>query len=100
MSAIVYGDATGVAHGFNRWLYHRLVEPDITFILMGSAFNATRENDSYEASTSLQRLVRVGYSTWAREDSRSIQIDASASRAEVSSEIRSHLALLGVLGAI
>lgn len=82
-SAVVYGDATGVSPGFNRWLYRRLKRPDLTVVLMGPSFDADREDDAYEKSRSLQRLVRVGYRTWVEEDERSELLDANLPRETV-----------------
>ncbi len=65
LSAIVYGDATGVNRRFNRFLYDLLRKPDITLIMHGQSFK--REgSDSYEKDTKLQKAVKDGYFDWAR----------------------------------
>lgn len=84
VSAVVYGDATGVNMGFNRWLYRRLKKANVTVILMGPAFDANNENDdTYEKSSSLQSLVRVGYKFWVQGDNGSDLVSADQPRESV-----------------
>lgn len=66
LSAIVYGDATGVNRTFNRVLYWLLVRPDITVILYGSSFKRKSTDDAYEGDSELQVAVRRGYYDWAQ----------------------------------
>lgn len=66
LSAVVYGDATGVNHAFNTWLYNRLLRPDLTVVFAERSYRrSTRQDDSYERDTELQERVRSGYATWA-----------------------------------
>jgi len=65
LSAIVYGDATGVNKTLNTFLYHLLMKPDLTLILTGSSYDRKSVDDSYESDSDLQKNVRMGYMTWA-----------------------------------
>lgn len=65
LSAIVYGDATGVTPWFNRVMYHLLVRPELTLILHGPSFKRNTVDDSYEKDSTLQKAVREGYYDWA-----------------------------------
>jgi thymidylate kinase len=65
LSAVVYGDATGVNPAFNRFLYSLLVRPDLTLVLEGSRFNRNDKADTYETDTTLQAMVKSGYRAWA-----------------------------------
>jgi|SRR6478609_902978 len=67
LSAIVYGDATGVNPTFNRFLYSMLKNADDTVILHGSSFKRQEVDDVYEKDNSLQATVRRGYYEWAQE---------------------------------
>lgn len=67
LSAIVYGDATGVNPAFNRVLYHLLVRPDVTVVLHGASFKRATVDDVYEKDSNLQVAVRKGYYAWAME---------------------------------
>lgn len=67
LSAIVYGDATGVNSTFNRVLYHLLARPAATLILHGSPFKRNTVDDVYEKDSDLQVAVRKGYYGWAME---------------------------------
>lgn len=63
LSAIVYGDATGVNRRFNRKLMKMLALPDMTIVLDGVRYTDVAE-DVYEADTDLQVKVRRGYADW------------------------------------
>ncbi len=65
LSAIVYGDATGVNKTFNRFLYHLLVKPDMTLVMHGRSFKRAGNSDTYEKDASLQDAVKKGYFEWA-----------------------------------
>lgn len=67
LSAIVYGDATGVNPTFNRLLYWLLTKPDLTVVLHGLSFRRQEADDVYEKDTDLQKAVRRGYYDWAQE---------------------------------
>ncbi len=67
LSAIVYGDATGVNKTFNRILYHLLLKPDMTLVMYGRSFKRAGKSDTYEKDTSLQEAVKKGYFMWALE---------------------------------
>ena len=67
LSAIVYGDATGVNPTFNRILYWLLTKPTLTVVLHGSSFKRKEADDVYEKDTDLQKAVRKGYYDWAQE---------------------------------
>lgn len=66
LSAIVYGDATGVNRTLNRVLYWLLVRPDITVVLHGSSFKRKSIDDAYEKDSDLQVVVRRGYYDWVQ----------------------------------
>lgn len=66
LSAVVYGNATGVNKPFNDWLYKQLRKADITFVMCERSFRrASTQDDSYEKDSALQSAVRVGYREWA-----------------------------------
>ena len=65
LSAIVYGDATGVNPTYNRFLYFLLKRPDVTVVLHGPSFRRKSEaDDVYEADNDLQKAVKRGYYDW------------------------------------
>lgn len=66
LSAIVYGDATGVNRTFNRVLYWLLVRPTVTVVLHGSSFKRKTVDDAYEKDSDLQLAVRRGYYDWVQ----------------------------------
>jgi thymidylate kinase len=68
LSAIVYGDATGVNWTLNRILYWLLVKPDVTVVLHGSSFKRKTVDDVYEKDSALQLTVRKGYYDWVQEN--------------------------------
>ena len=91
LSTVIYGAATGVSESFTNKLYERLRKPDHTFILLGPSHKHTAE-DVYESDSSLQEKVRHLYSAWASENhDKSIVVDCSQSRSEVSSRISNRL---------
>lgn len=67
LSAIVYGDATGVNKWFNRVLYSLLLRPNVTLILHGPSFKRNSVDDVYEKDSELQLAVRKGNYDWAQE---------------------------------
>lgn len=68
LSAVVYGNATGVNESFNMWLYRRLKKADITFVFYGKSFRrSTTSDDSYEKDNDLQARVKEAYRVWAVE---------------------------------
>lgn len=65
LSAVIYGDATGVNHNFNMMLFNWLKKPDITVIFHGTSFRrSTTTDDSYEKDTELQKRVAQAYHNW------------------------------------
>jgi len=68
LSSIVYGDATSVHKGFNRWLNGLLSKPDLTIVMCERSFKrSSTVDDSYEKDSDLQSRVREGYKVWALE---------------------------------
>ncbi len=67
LSAIVYGDATGVNPTLNRLLYWLLESPDVTVVLHGTSFKRKSVDDVYEKDSALQLAVRRGYYDWVQE---------------------------------
>lgn len=65
LSAIVYGDATGVNARFNRFLYDLLMKPDVVLVMHGASYKRSGESDSYEKDSDLQMAVKKGYWAWA-----------------------------------
>lgn len=66
LSAVVYGNATGVNEPFNMWLYRRLRKPDVTVVMCKKSYRrSTTQDDSYEKDSELQQRVRDGYQEWA-----------------------------------
>lgn len=67
LSAIVYGDATGVNRTFNRLLM-RLIKPaDRTIVFVGQRFiRSDSENDTYDKDVELQARVSASYLAWAQ----------------------------------
>jgi len=66
LSAVIYGNATGVNERFNLWLYNRLKKADVTFVIHGQSFRrSTTTDDSYEKDSDLQAKVKESYTTWA-----------------------------------
>lgn len=62
LSAIVYGDATGVNKWFNRVLFSLLKKPDVTLIMHGQSFRrSSTVDDSYEKDNELQARVKEHY---------------------------------------
>lgn len=65
LSAIIYGNVTGVNDHFNLWLYKRLKKADITFIIHGTSFRRkSTTDDSYEKDAELQSKVKDAYIEW------------------------------------
>ncbi len=88
LSAIVYGDATGVNPTFNRFLYSLLKNADKTVILHGSSFKRREADDVYEKDNALQLAVRKGYYKWAQAHPEDHDlINNQGSRDEVHSRI-------------
>lgn len=67
LSAIVYGDATGVNPTFNRLLYHLLAKPSVTVVLHGPSYKRKTVDDVYEKDSALQVAVRKGYYDWVQD---------------------------------
>jgi thymidylate kinase len=66
LSAVIYGNATGVNERFNVWLYNRLRKADVTIVMCDKSFRrASTQDDSYEKDSELQTRVRDGYREWA-----------------------------------
>lgn len=66
LSAVVYGNATGVNGPLNMWLYNNLFKPDITIVMANRSYRrSTTTDDSYEKDSALQTRVRKGYIEWA-----------------------------------
>lgn len=66
LSAVIYGNATGVNESFNLWLYNKLQPADVTIVMCERSFRrATTQDDSYEKDNDLQVRVREGYREWA-----------------------------------
>jgi len=63
LSAIVYGDATGVNKRFNRFLFKMMKRPHLTIVLTGEK-KSKRVDDVYEADSLLQARVSAGYWNW------------------------------------
>jgi len=89
LSAIVYGDATGVNPWYNRVLYFLLKRPDVTVVLHGPSFRRKSEaDDVYEADNDLQKAVKRGYYDWAMEHPEDHElIDNQGTREDVSERI-------------
>lgn len=66
LSAIVYGDATGVNRTVNRIMYRMLVRPTVTVVLHGSSFKRKTVDDVYEKDSDMQFAVRRGYYDWVQ----------------------------------
>lgn len=98
LSAIVYGDATGVNPWFNRVMYHLLARPALTLILHGPSFKRNTVDDSYEKDSSLQKAVREGYYIWTLDhpDDHEL-IDNQGTRDEVHTTMMGVMAHAGVL---
>ena len=98
LSAIVYGDATGVNPRFNRFLTDHLVKPDITIVLTGKPFAAPDADDSHEADRQLQATVKLGYERWAEENPVDhVPVDNSGTPDEVCQRILDALVLRGIV---
>lgn len=67
LSAVIYGDATGVNPRYNRILYSMLMKPNCTIILCGKTYDRNSIDDVYEKDTALQQKVKDGYYNWARK---------------------------------
>lgn len=66
LSAVIYGNATGVNKAFNMWLYNRLTKPDVTVVMCQRSFRRSSVvDDAYERDGELQVRVRDGYHEWA-----------------------------------
>ncbi len=64
LSAIIYGNATGVNPSFNRFLYNRLKKADVTLVFHGKSYRRAKADDSYEKDNELQEKVAIAYHTW------------------------------------
>ena len=64
LSAIIYGNATGVNRTLNQFLYNRLKKADVTLVFHGKSFRRKAADDSYEKDTDLQEKVAIAYHTW------------------------------------
>lgn len=64
LSAVVYGDATGVHPDRNVLLYNTLKKPDATVVIVGPT-RSRGADDAYEASHEIQDRVRHSYTMWA-----------------------------------
>jgi thymidylate kinase len=64
LSAIIYGNATGVNLRFNEFLYNRLMKPDMTLVFHGKSYRRLSADDSYEKDADLQEKVAIAYHTW------------------------------------
>jgi len=66
LSAVIYGNATGVNETLNMWFYNRLRKADVTVVMCEKSFRrSTTQDDSYEKDSELQIRVRDGYREWA-----------------------------------
>lgn len=68
LSAVVYGDATGVNPLFSRILYSLLRKPYLTIILNGVTYNRNSVDDSFEKDSDLQKKVKEGYYNWSKNN--------------------------------
>lgn len=92
LSAIVYGDATGVNRHFNRFLYSMLAKPDVTLVMTGKSFTRSGTDDEYEKDNDLQRAVKGGYLDWVMRNRDDHElVNNVASKDEV------HASVVGVL---
>lgn len=92
LSAIVYGDATGVNKRFNRFLYSQLFKPDITLVMHGRSFKRDGKTDTYEKDSDLQRAVKKGYFDWATSHEKHELISNHGTTEEVQQRILCTLA--------
>lgn len=84
LSSIVYGDATGVHGGFNRFMARFLRKPDRTIVFAERSYRRDSEqDDSYEKDTQLQARVREGYRAWAQAHDDHFLVDNRLSIEEV-----------------
>lgn len=66
LSAVIYGNATGVNPTFNMWLYRLLKKADLTIVFAEQSYHrSTIQDDSYEKDGDLQSRVREAYKQWA-----------------------------------
>ena len=63
LSAVVYGNASGVDSEQNAKIYDRLRKPDVTVVITGKLLSDHHE-DKYESDTYLQRAVKKAYASW------------------------------------
>ena len=97
LSSVIYGEATGVSEEFTRNLCRRLRNPDFTVILLGASHKHEAE-DSYEADLDLQKRVRNLYQDWAAtHPGRSVVLDCSRTREDISQEIQKTLEELDLI---
>jgi dTMP kinase len=97
LSAIVYGDATGVNRIFNRVLLFLLKDPNLTIVLHGPRLTDQTE-DVYERDTDLQKAVRRGYYDWALAHPWNHElIDNKGTRSEVHERVLDAMERSGVL---
>jgi len=65
LSALIFGNATGINKKLNKFLFKMMKKPDITFILTRDTIQDSRERDSYDNDETLQINVRRAYVDWA-----------------------------------
>lgn len=88
LSSIVYGDATGVHRGFNRFLARLLRKPDRTVVFAERSYRrASTQDDSYEKDTELQARVREGYREWALTHADHFLVDNTRSVEQVHRDV-------------
>lgn len=89
LSTLVYGEIDGVSREETEYLLTGISEPDLVFVLDGSAF--PKDNlDVLEADTSFQQQVRAKYLEWCeKRPEYFVKIDASRPKSTVHGEILS-----------
>ena len=98
LSAIIYGNATGVNERLNRFLYRRLRKADITLVFHGRSFRRNSVDDAYEKDSELQARVKKDYVSWAYGHSQDhVLINNEGTLQEVQDAVQAELALREVL---
>lgn len=92
LSAIVYGNATGVNPCLNKFLNDRLIKPDITLIMHGAEHVRNEEKDTYEADGDLQKAVKAAYFEHAMNNKHDHEIISNVGTAD-----DVHLTVMGTL---
>ncbi len=91
LSALAYGNATGVNNWVSMKMYNSLIKPDKTIILDGRPLIGTL-GDSYENDSELQESVRSFYENWGNNNPTTTKlINANQPIQSVTSEIISSL---------